>query len=103
MQVRSAAHADLVGDRHDIAALRALAQGVVLLVAVEKRREDADSRQRKADQEPDEERTSLHPSDGSGRKTEDDGDEDEGHLLRARAGPRSPRTRRSPPRRSMRS
>src|SRR5215207_8032480 len=44
VQIGSAAHAHLVRDRHDVAAVGALPQRVVLLVAVEKRREDADSR-----------------------------------------------------------
>ena len=48
VQIGAAAHADLVGDRDHVSALRALSQRVVLLVAVEERREDADSRQRQA-------------------------------------------------------
>src|SRR5215207_2186671 len=103
VQIGSAAHAHLVGDRDHVAAFRALPQRVVLLIAVEERGEDADSRQRGADQEPDEERASLHASDGPGRDAEDESDEKECHLLKARAGPRSPRTRRPPPRRSTRS
>src|SRR4029453_9138883 len=102
VEICAAAHAHLVRDRHHVAALGALPQRVVLLVAVQERGEDADSRKRCADQEPDEERASLHTSDDPGRDAENEGDEDEGHVLRARAGPRSPRTRRPPPRRSTR-
>src|SRR3712207_910508 len=66
IEVRATSHADLVGDGDDVPAVRALAQRIVLLVAVQERGEDADARQRQPDQEPDEERAALHPSDHAG-------------------------------------
>src|SRR5215212_6597471 len=82
IEVRATTHADLIRDRHDVAALRALPQGIVLLVAVEERREDADARRGQPDQEPDPERASLHPADHPGRDAEHDRDYDEDQSTR---------------------
>src|SRR5918912_762965 len=47
---------------------------VVLLVAVEHRRDDPNPRKRRPDQEPDQERASLQPADPAGGDAEYDGD-----------------------------
>src|SRR5215216_4179772 len=41
VQIGSAAHADLIRDRHDVAAVGALPEWILLLVAIQQRREDA--------------------------------------------------------------
>src|ERR687893_2071852 len=83
IEVAATTHADLVGDRHDVAALRALAQRVVLFVAVQKGREYPHAGQRDAHEEPDEEGAALHPPDHATRDAEQKGDEDERQSTRS--------------------
>src|SRR4029453_9427593 len=74
--------AHLIGDRDDVAALGAFPQRIVLLVAVQHRRDDPDPRQRGADQKPDHERTSFHPADQAGGDPKDDRDDYERQSTR---------------------
>src|SRR6185503_1130705 len=83
IQVGAAAHAHLVADRDDVAALGAFPERIVLLVAVQHRRDDPNPRERGADQEPDEEGASLHPADQSGCDPEDDRDDYERQSTRS--------------------
>src|SRR3954453_3484206 len=86
VEVAPAALAHLVGDRHDRAALLAAAPQLPLLPAREDRRQQADDRQHRADDEPEEERAALDLAHHARRQPEEEGQHDvlesvAGHAL----------------------
>src|SRR4051794_19869157 len=76
IQVTAAAHADLVVQGHHVAALRALAPGLVSLEPVEQRRDRPDDGEAGPDQEPEQERGALDLRHDSSRQAAEE-DEDE--------------------------
>src|SRR5687767_2077838 len=83
IEIGATAHAHLIRDRHDVPAVGALPERIVLFVAVQDGRDDPHPRQRGAHEEPDEEGTPLHAADHAGRDAEHDGNEDERQSTRS--------------------
>src|SRR4051812_626901 len=76
VQVPATAHADLVVERHHVAALRALPPLLSLLEAEQHGRDRAEHRQHEADQEPHEEREALDlPDHARGQAEEEQQDQ----------------------------
>src|SRR2546425_1421150 len=77
VEVVPAAHADLVVQCHDVAALLAPTPQLLPLPAVQQRRKGSQRRQSEADQEPDPERAALDPADHPGREAEEEHEDEE--------------------------
>src|SRR3954447_1127603 len=78
VKVPATAHADLIVQRHHVAALRTLAPGLRALEAVEHGGDRAEHRQHESDQEPEEERGALDLADDPGREAEEEQQDEEG-------------------------
>src|SRR3954466_11605025 len=93
VEIPATPHADLVVERHHVAALRALAPRLGALEAVQHGRDRAEHRQHEPDQEPDEERGALDlPDDARGQAEEEQQDQEaaalHGSRPRGRGWPR---------------
>ena len=79
VQIASAAGADLDVGLHHVAALRALAGGLVALVSPQQRCDRPEERQAEADQEPEHERGALDLPDRARRQAEEEQDHEQLH------------------------
>src|SRR5687768_7787597 len=87
LEIAPATGADLHVDRLQLPALGAGAPRLAVLGAVEDRRQRAEQRQHRPDQEPDPERAALELADHRGRKTAEERQNDELHAPSQRSAP----------------
>src|SRR4051794_35083379 len=79
-QIGSAAVADLLVKRHDMPALFALAEDLVVLVAPQQGRDRPEQRDHRADREPEQERAALVAADDARAQAAEEADDDIAHL-----------------------